>query len=269
MAMEKKLAINFHETFSLSRDSIRQILEIAKNEKLSKELLARTSLGTNYQKAMPKYAFRAGLLDQRNKLTSFGRFVAQYDPAMSHPSTQWLIHYHLAKPHSPTAFWSHLVIKRFIPGNTFTNEDLANDITKFLQEHADNIHSTRSIRSTTTVFIGTYLKQDGLGNLRLLQEQAANTYLVLIPETPSKWVIGCALVEYWGVHYKGRLTINLDDLIEKKFAGVFLLGEERLTDLLLQLKQEGMIDLYRISRPYQIVLLQPDCEYVLQKIYHI
>lgn len=35
-----------------------------------------------------------------------------------------VLHYHLATPHGPTAFWHHLVRKRFLPGNTFSADDL-------------------------------------------------------------------------------------------------------------------------------------------------
>jgi hypothetical protein len=45
-------------------------------------------------------------------------------PALEKPATQWLLHYHLATPHGPTAFWHHLVRKRFLPGNTFSADDL-------------------------------------------------------------------------------------------------------------------------------------------------
>lgn len=266
--MNKRLAINFHETFSLSRASLRQIIEIVhRNEELNKTLLSNTSLGTNYQKAMPKYAFRAGLLDEHNRLTSFGRFAAQYDPGLTLPATQWLLHYHLAAPHRPTAFWNYLVTRRFVPGNTFTADDLVADIAHFLREHAGTVPAARSIRGTATIFVGTYLKPDGLGNLGLLQGATTDTYLVPTPSAPPRWAVGYALAEYWNAHYQGRLTTNLDDFIGKDFAGIFLMGEERLTDILLQLKHEGMIDVYRISRPYQVVLLQPDCEYALQKMY--
>jgi len=108
---------------------------------------------------------------------------------------------------------------------------------------------------------------DGLGQLGLLKEAALHTYYVPKAEPPPLWAVGYALAEYWYAHYGERLTINLDDLIQGDFAAVFLLGEEGLTQLLIQLKGEGMLDLYRTARPYQVVLLQPSLEYALQKIY--
>ena len=268
--MTDRFAISFHETFSLSRPSLAPILENAeRNGALNRQFFVETSLGTNYQKAMPRYAFRSGLLDKRNHLTVFGRYVADFDPTLDKPATQWLLHYHLAAPHGPTAFWHHLVRKRFLPGNTFTTDDLIADLTGFLSDAAGKAPVPRSIRSTVTIFTGTYLKMDGLGQIGLLEESGPNTYRVPAANPPPLWSLGYALAEYWHAHYGERLTINLDDLTQGDFAAVFLLGKEGLTQLLIQLKQEGMLDLYRIARPYQVVLLQPSLEYALQKMYQM
>jgi hypothetical protein len=268
--MADRFAISFHETFSLSRPSLAQIIGNAERSgALNRQFLVDTSLGTNYQKAMPRYAFRAGLLDERNNLSIFGHFAVRLDPALEKPATQWLLHYHLAAPHGPTAFWHHLVRKRFLPGNTFTTDDLIADLTEFLSDAAGKAPALRSIRSTVTIFTGTYLKIDGLRQLGLLEEVGPNTYRVPAAGPPPFWAVGYALAEYWHARYGERLTINLDDLTQGDFAAVFLLGEERLTQLLIQLKQEGMLDLYRISRPYQVVLLQPSIEYTLQQMYQM
>ncbi len=263
------MSLTFHRTFSLSRSSIAKVISLAKYKPGFKreDLGKSTDLGTVYQEAMPRYALRAGLLDKSNALTVFGRFVAQHDPTLEKVSTQWLLHYHLAAPHGPTAFWNYLVRTRFVPGNIFTAADLIADLTAFLQQEAGKNPAPDSVRSTITVFLGTYLKTDGLGRLGLVEEINTKTYRVLSTDAPPLWALGYALSEYWRAHYDERLTINLDDLSQGDFASIFLLGEEGLTRLLLQLKQEGMLDLYRISRPYQVVLLQPSLEYALQKMY--
>lgn len=268
MVSKNKFAISFHETFSLSRASIAQILGNAKQTgMLDRKFLVSTPLGTNYQKAMPRYAYRAGLLDKKNRLTLFGRFVAEHDPALEKAGTQWLLHYHLAAPHGSTAFWNHLVTRRFLPGNTFTSADLTAELTDFLHREVGKDPAPRSVRDTITAFTGTYLKSDGLNRLGLLVEEKKETYRVPFPATPPLWSLGYALAEYWQSHYGERLTINLDSLTGDQFAGLFLLGEGAFTDLLVQLKQEGMIDLYRIAHPYQVVLLQPDPEFALERLY--
>ena len=268
MKIQDKFAINFHETFSLSRSSITKILEIIyEKDGLDKQLLHNASLGNNYEKAMPKYTHRAGLIEEKNRLTLFGRFVVEYDPLMEKPATQWLLHYHLSAPHRPTAFWHYLVTKWFIPGNTFTAEQLTAGLTNFLQQETGKTPSPRSVRGTITIFTGTYLKKDGLGRLGLLEEIDRCIYRVPEVAQPPIWALGYALADYWLAHYGERLTANLDDLTGKNFAGIFLMGEKGLTDLLIELKREGMIDLYRIAHPYQVVLLQPNPALALERLY--
>jgi hypothetical protein len=265
------MSLTFHRTFSLSRSSVTKVIRLAQSQPGFglEDLAQSTDLGTIYLQAMPRYAFRSGLLDRRNHLTAFGRLAVQSDPALEKPATQWLLHYHLAAPDGPTAFWHHLVRKRFLPGNTFTTDDLIADLTEFLSDVAGKAPAQRSIRSTVTIFTGTYLKIDGLRQLGLLEEVGPNTYRVPAAGPPPFWAVGYALAEYWHARYGERLTVNLDDLTQGDFAAVFLLGEEGLTQLLIQLKHEGMLDLYRIARPYQVVLLQPSLEYALHKIYQM
>lgn len=263
------MSLTFHRTFSLSRSSVSKVVQLALNHPGFKQsdLAESTDLGTVYQEAMPRYAVRSGLLSKGNKLTRFGRFVAQYDSQLEKIATQWLLHYHLSAPHGNTTFWHFLVRQRFVPGNVFSADDLLADLTGFLAEETGKVPALRSMRSTVTIFTGTYLKSDGLGRLGLLEEHSDSTYRVPVVDAPEIWALGYALADYWSANYNGRLTINLDDLVHGDFAAIFLLGEDRLTQLLLRLKQEGMIDLYRISRPYQVVLLQPSIEYALQKLY--
>ncbi len=263
------MSLTFHRTFSFSRSSVSKVVRLAESlPGFKKEDLAnKTDLGTIYQEAMPRYAFRSGLLDKKNHLTSFGRYVFQHDQALERIESQWLLHYHLAAPHGLTLFWNHLVCSYFLVGSTFKNEDLVSHLTDFLKTESGKMPAMRSISSTINIFTGTYLKTDGLRRLNLLQETTQNIYLVPSAEVPPVWALGYALTEYWNASYGAQLTINLDDLIKGDFAAIFLLGEERLTNLLLDLKQEGMIDLYRTSRPYQVVLLQPNPEYALQRIY--
>ena len=262
------MSISFHRTFSLSRSSLAKILSVTKeHNKFSAKALEKTDLGTIYREAMPRYARRAGLLDQRGNLTTFGRFVSDDDIYLQRIGTQWLLHYHLAAPHRPTAFWHELVRRFFLPGNTFTAQDLNQALTDFLHCLSDQEPAPRSIRSAVTVFIGTYLKNDGLGYLGLLKEIDQNTYQVSLPSPPPAWAVGYALADYWQAKYEGRLTINLDDLIGENFANLFLLGENGLTEVLIELKRGEMVDLYRISRPYQVVLLQPNPEFALERLY--
>lgn len=263
------MSLTFHRTFSLSRSSIAKILHVAQERPGFRQVdLARyTDLGTIYQEAMPRYAYRAGLLDNNNHLTTFGRFTAQHDPALEKPGTQWLLHYHLSAPHGPTAFWHYLVTQRFLMGNTFSAEDLTADLATFLREKAGKDPAKRSVRSTVTVFIGTYLKSDGLNRLGILEETAENNYRVPSSHPPPTWALGYALIEYWRANYGDRLTVNLEDFTRGDFTVVFLFGEELFLNTLIELQGEGFVELYRVAQPYQVVLLQTEPGYALQRLY--
>ncbi len=263
------MSLTFHRTFSLSRTLIAQVLKVSyENSGFSQSTLAqKTDLGTVQQEAMPRYAYRAGLLDKKRHLTSLGNFVVQHDSTLETAGTQWLLHYNLSAPHGPTPFWHHLVTTYFLSGNTFNAKDLIDDLAEFLQSATGKAPSFRSLRSTITIFTGTYLKTDGLNRLRVLEEIGKQNYRVMMAPSPPIWTLGYALMDYWKARYGERLTINMIDITRGDFASIFLLGEERLAKLLLELQREGMIELHRISQPYQIVLLQPNLEFALKKLY--
>ncbi|MCS6918511.1 MAG: DUF4007 family protein, partial [Fimbriimonadales bacterium] len=92
----------FHETFALSRPAIAQVLHVVREyspqaDRTIRALLREhTDLGTNYCKAMPRYAYACGLITSDfTRLTSFGRWVLENDPTLARVETQWLMHYHL------------------------------------------------------------------------------------------------------------------------------------------------------------------------------
>ena len=120
---------------------------------------------------MPRYAVGTGLLSGNYRLTTFAKFVQKHDVLLEQVGTQWLMHYHLCAPQGPgPAFWHELVTSRFRGGDEFTSSDIAEQISQFFQKTGGESLAERSARSTATIFLGTYTKQDGLANLNLLQE---------------------------------------------------------------------------------------------------
>jgi hypothetical protein len=267
----EKLGLTFHRSFSLSRPSVAQVLALARDgHRISRETLgSRTSLGTIYQEAMPRYARGTGLLDSNHRLTGVGASVAQHDPHLNGLGTQWLMHYHLSAPHGPgPAFWHELVITRFRRGNRFSAAQLTDQVAAFVEATTGKQMLPRSVRSTVTVFLGTYLKPDGLGQLGFLREEDSGQCCVTAPSPPPLWAVAYALIDYWQAHYGGRLTINLSDLFsERGFAPLFMLGQEQLLSLLNDLQEEGVVELYRVAPPYQVVLVQPDLDLALRRLY--
>ena len=83
-----RLKTVFHETFSLSRPSLQQVLLVVakekdsyseKQEKLESILRDKTNLGTNYIKAMPRYGVGTGLLGANNRITTFAKFTQKHE----------------------------------------------------------------------------------------------------------------------------------------------------------------------------------------------
>ncbi|MBU2496185.1 MAG: DUF4007 family protein [Candidatus Omnitrophica bacterium] len=270
-----RLGLTFHRTFSLSRSAVSQILQVAEKIELQgskkldlKSITEFASLGSIYIEAMPRYARGSGLLNSKGFLTELGRLANKYDSLLDQSGTQWLMHYHLSAPHGPGApFWHEVVSNRFYPGSVFSADDLVEQIGNFIWETENKILSERAVRSTVTVFLGTYTKPEGLGKLRMLEDTDSGRYRVREPAPPPNWAVGYALLDFWEAHYSGRLSVGLDTLQESGFPGLFFMGKADLDEALQVLQEAHYLELHRTAPPYQVVLLRQDREFLLHKLY--
>ncbi|MEO0248788.1 MAG: DUF4007 family protein [candidate division WOR-3 bacterium] len=252
----------FHETFRLSRPAIAEVLAAAAPKRTEREsffevLRAKTRLGTNYCKAMPRYAQGAGLLKCTNSLTELGEVVLAKDPALGLAATQWLLHYYLSAPQGPgPLFWHFLVTQMLWPGRTLDTGAVAEAIGDFLRNVGQKEPKERALRSTATVFLGTYAKSDGLGGLGLIEEIRKGEYRVLSPSPPPLWVLAFTLADSWSYHWPDQLTVNLSELgTPGGWASLFLMDGGTLGQQLQKLKEKGVLDIYRVAPPYQVVRL--------------
>jgi hypothetical protein len=277
--MSTQLGLTFHRTFSLVRPAIGQVVTLAAalnrgefgNAELTKDLLRENSgLGTIYVEAMPRYARGSGLLDDKNHLTMFGEFASVSDGLLEYPDTQWLMHYFLsADSGSGPLFWHQLCSTHFRVGNRFTRQRITGDIADIYERSAGQPASPSALKSTTTIFLGTYTKFDGLGNLGILYQEG-DQYVVTQPDAPSAWAFGYALIDDWERHHAGKLSINLDELTKARGLGsLFLMDESAVNAALSELQRAGVVDLYRSARPYQLLLLTNDREAMLRKVYGV
>lgn len=258
--MKHRIGTVFHESFSLSRPALSAILRIAvesRKEVGFETIREETHLGNNYVKAMPRYSVGAGLLENKTyRLTPLGHYVYDNDPGLSHPSTQWLMHYHLSAPLGPGAvFWHYLVSRHLRPGARLYPTSLREDVRAFVREAEGKELADRSVRTLITVFTGTYVKTDGLGQLGILQEQG-NEFVVQEPNSPSAGVIGYALAHYWEQTWPGLGQVNLNDLYEPGgFASLLLLNAFTLGSRLRELQSKRFLELHQIAPPHQLVRL--------------
>ncbi len=253
-----------------------QILELAEQiereegTSLSNKIIReRSALGTIYVEAMPRYATGAGLLDFKRHLTDFGRYALAHDRMLEQHGTQWLMHYHLSAPQGPgPAFWHDLVATFFYPGREFSADEIARRIAHFIEQTEGRTLAERTVSDTTTAFLGTYTKLDGLGRLGILTALGDGHYRVTEPVPPPVWAVAYALLDYWTAHFEERLTVSLDTLTAPGgFASLFLMGGQNFNNVLRTLQAARYVDVYRVAPPEQVVLLQHDSQPLLRKLY--
>lgn len=271
-----RMALAFHESFALSLPSIAAVLRLShQNSGLisSGTIRAQTSLGPNYVKAMPRYARACGLMEMGSyRLTPFGEAVCRHDPHLTHPATLWLMHYHLSAPHGPgPAFWSHLVTRCLPFGEEIAAGKLASEISRSVQDQGKTRPlQERTVRSSATIFIGTYTKSDGLGSLGLLEECRGRGRSVRVadPQSPPPSALACALADYWSFHYGDQVTLRVSELAKADgFARVMWMDPQRLDVALEALRLEGVLDLHRVAPPHQVVRLWSSNDELLARLY--
>lgn len=267
-----RLGITFHRTFALNRPAIAQVLRVAQaaNGLLDSRMLReQTTLGTIYIEAMPRYARGCGLLEPTgSRLTRFGALALAHDPALQHPATQWLMHYHLSAPHGPgPRFWHYLVTHELRPGNIVHSELLAEAIAQGLADTAA-LPNAHSLRTSATVFLGSYAKTEGLQKLGVLKAYAKQHYLVEPPAAPPLAALAVSLACYWRDVLGDPLTVSLDTLTQPGgLADVLLISAAALERLLEQLQRYRVIELYRQAPPYQVARLWDDPDELLNHLY--
>ena len=274
-----KLATAFHESFALSNPALSQILNIASKlgtaVKNGQKVLTfdgireGTTLGSNYVKSMRRYACGAGLLDNMERLSSFGRLALDHDSLLSDPATLWVMHYNLAADHlSGPPFWHDLVLRYFAPGMELTPEQIANDIGCSVASREAKELASRTLRSTATIFLGTYAKSDALGGLGILQLLKSSCYITCRPCVPSMWVVAYVVADYWRAHWGDRATVNLSAMTEPGGpASLLLLSSGDMNALLREMQNQQLVQIQRRVPPYQVVRLWDSPESILEHLY--
>ncbi len=257
-----RIGLSFHESFALSLPSVRAILRLSHDNEgriTPKTIKDQTSLGLNYVRSMPQYARGSGLIEMGGyRLTPLGEVVCLHDPNLENPTTLWAMHYHLSAPQGPgPTFWSHLVTEGLNLGDEVSVEEVAEQIARFQASQPGTVAlKQRTVRTTATVFLGTYTKSDGLGPLGLIKKVSGRDGYVRLsePQSPPVGVVAFALADYWGAHFGEQITVSLSELArDDGFARIMWMNYQQLDEILMALKRENIVDLYRIAPPYQVV----------------
>lgn len=219
---------------------------------------------------MPRYARGCGLLESDSfELTAFGQLAREHDPELAEPTTKWLMHYHLSAPHGPgPRFWHHLVAHGLRLGDTLTREAVAAEIATALTKAGERAPGERALGQTATVFLGSYTKTEGLGDLGLLAANGAGRYRVTTPAVPPPAALAAALADYWPAVFGGRVTVDLTELTQPGgFFSLFLLGGDGADEALWSLARTRLVELHRVAPPYQVARLWGDDGSPLEQAY--
>ncbi|NLC55399.1 MAG: DUF4007 family protein [Armatimonadetes bacterium] len=272
--MEKQ-SIAFHESFYLKTPSLAQVLNLAAMNSGASltfgEIHDGTFLGRNQVKAFRRYAKLAGLLDDNEQPTAFGRLAQRLDPGLRHPATQWVIHYHMVAPHrNGPAFWCHLAERFFRSGTSFGCRDVTDELQEFVAGTSERAISARTLRTTATIFVGSYAQSDALSALGILgkPDPVSDEYEVQEPTPPAWPVLAYALADYWRGVWGGQKTVNLDEVTAPGGpAGLLLLGSGAARLLLREAQGRGLLQMQRAVAPYHIERMWDDPDALLEYLY--
>ncbi len=272
---DSRLGLSFHRTFPLRRAGLRQVLELAVSCTAdgidTTKVWEKTSLGTVDAQASCRYAYGVGLLDKSYRPTRFGQLVYQHDPGLAAPNTQWVIHYHMVAPHrSGPAFWHHLAERFFRSGTSFSCRDVADELQEFVAGTSEKAISARTLRTTATIFVGSYAHSDGLSALGILGEPdpVSDEYEVQEPAPPEWSVLAYALADYWRGAWGEQKTVNLDEVTAPGGpADLLLLGSGAARLLLREAQSRGLLQMQRAVAPYHIERMWDDPDSLLEYLY--
>lgn len=265
-----KLATAFHESFALSLPSVSQVLQVASEGALSYDAIKQgTTLGNNYVKAMRRYAKAVGLLDDREGLTPFGRLVLRHDPFLQNARTLWAMHYHLCAPHQHgPGFWGYLVSKLFTPYRELCTEDVAQDIADYLRTQGDSALAPRTLRTTATIFLGSYAKSDGLGSLGILVDNGQAKTVAEEPPLPDTRVVAYVVADFWAAQWENRKQVNLSAMTEPGGpASLLLMSSGDMNSSLAEMANLGLVEVQKAVRPYSVVRRWDSTEAVMEHLY--
>ncbi len=267
-----RISTSFHQSFSISLPAVSKVLKLSSGidtQDIFTGLSENTDLGNNYIKSMPRYAVGAGLLKDRSyKQTALGKKVAEQDPHLSRRETLWLMHYHLSAPLGPgPLFWHFLVTNFLAPGATLETEVLNDTLNSFLETNIGQRLAPRTVRTLITIFSGSYCKIDGFGRLGILGEQGGQL-MVLEPESPPTYAVGFALADYWESVWGNCGAIDLEEIYRPGgLATILFVNRYKMNKCLRDLQTAGLLELWQVATPYQLVKHWSSKEDFLERLY--
>lgn len=263
-----------HETFPLrygwlkkAYDAVADSELIANNKSvfLDDAVIAKFGVGKNMVASMRHWATAVGIINGNGtRTTDIGNkfFSANgLDPYLEHPSTLWLIHWHLCgRPDKTTWFWAF----NYFHGESFERDHLVTGLDKLATERSWRRVATATIRRDVECFVRTYAAktpssktiyedalESPLAELGLMKPINKRDGFRLVRGTKSSLGVGVflyALIDFWERFSPNTNTLSFEAIAHEPGSPgrVFLLNENDLFDYLVEI-QDSTKEAFRWS----------------------
>ena len=253
-----------HETFPLrygwlkkAFDAVSATEEQEQNKSLflNEDAIARFGVGKNMVASMRHWASAVGILEEshgspRIRTTVLGRMLfgsRGLDPYMEHPTSLWLVHWHLAaRAEKTTWFWAF----NHYPALTFERDHLVKGINRVAKDRGWSRVAAATVRNDVACFIRTYVPQQPsgqagnddalesplteLGLIKAIGKRDGFRFVRGPKATLGDGVFVWALLDFWSRYSKKASTLSFEAIAHEPGGPgrVLLLDENDLADRL-------------------------------------
>ncbi len=259
-----------HETFPMrygwlkkTYDEVKQAANENKDAKdvfNKPELISVFGVGKNMVSSMRHWAIYTGILDD-NQLTEQANAIFAddgYDPWMEHPTTLWLLHWHLAKTEAlATYYWFF----NYYNGGAFDRKFINDEINELCDNRSWKKPSATTLKRDVECFIRMYVGKDlsisgysdssiesPLAELMLLKPLNRQGYFMPNRGMKVNLSIGVfllAIAHFWKTEFADNASLSLEALLyDPCSAGrIFLLDENSILEQIYRTckKTEGLV----------------------------
>jgi hypothetical protein len=253
-----------HETFPLRYGWLKKAYDAVANTEITPEnksvfldddSIAKFGVGKNMVASMRHWASAIGIINGAGtRTTDLGNklFAAEgLDPYLEHPSTLWLIHWHLSgRPDKTTWFW----VFNYFHGESFERDHLVNGLDKLAKDRSWNRVASATIRRDVECFVRTYAAkvptakaiyedalESPLAELGLIKPIGKRDGFRLVRGHKSALSMGIflyALIDFWERFSPNSNTLSFEAIAHEPGSPgrVFLLNENDLFDYLVEIQ---------------------------------
>jgi hypothetical protein len=258
-----KLQLSFHTTFALKKDDLRNILKVAQKEgglnRPLEALMFDTGLGNKKVGPVKSWATRSGLIAD-GLLTPEGQIAMEYDPSLTSPVTDWLMHFYLsfgdqglrAMPERAADWggWTYFVY-HFVPSRSAFN--LGDLIYYGKEEFAEE--KEKNLKDNFRILLRAYTERTALSKIEFIQGNEADGFRCNAARLPNSYAIGFILARIWERDFESDPSEQIEDVISTpfSFAKVFGVPPEQAKEHLDALESLSIIEQRKTVVPFQII----------------